>query len=538
MVNLDWVDTVIEEIEECQVDGICIPHKKLRSAGLLTGYRERDKHRIYVLEHLLTNLCPQPIPSVVYDVFNNNTDINDSAYSSESNYKFVNRYLKAHSSDFFHIRDVESGVREVYAKRELLDLILDSITVENQGSLTGFNRSNAQNWISQFSELTPGRRRVLAEELSEYVESINAHRLWFEVNYRGNLDISHAKSLPDSETFSLPYKTRFNSEKRLAKSFAQFNQGLEFAREEYSNAVFLTLTTDPKKHESISEMADAISKNWSRLRSWMSYESQDERRPNLSNFDYIKTLEFTEKGYPHLHVLLFDMPVNKNGKPYLCPKNMLSNRWDELGQGRIVDMQSLTYDSNLGEEYDPEEGFIDYSESQKSTSETDLDEGDESETDNISRQTAGQYLGKYLSKSYGAMSSISQWSPDGSEDSSSSDGSEDVGEDNDSISTSEIAKIALYFATRKKIWTKSQAIQEHISSYDDDDDEDDSDAEPPKFVEIEFIGCYRKGREPYRLLVESEQLCPEWLNKHKLSSSAGAENSESVPPPAEMSDFA
>jgi hypothetical protein len=378
----------------------------------------------------------------------------------------------------------------------------------------------------------------LAEELSEYVESINAHRLWFEVNYRGNLDISHAKSLPDSEMFSLDYKTRFNSEKRLAKSFAQFNQGLEFAREEYSNAVFLTLTTDPSKHESISDMSDAISRNWSRLRSWISYESQDERRPNLSSFEYIKTLEFTEKGYPHLHVLLFDVP-EKNGKPYLCPKNMLSRKWDELGQGRIVDMQSLTYDSNLGEEYDPEEGFIDYSESQKSTSETDLDEREESEPDNISRQTAGQYLGKYLSKSYAAMSSISEWSPDSSEDgSSSSDCSEDEGGDNDSISTSEIAKIGLYFATQKKIWTKSQAIQEHISSYGDADDEDDSNNEPPKFVEIEFIGCYRKGREPYRLLVESEQLCPEWLNKHKISSSA-PENGESVPPPEpDMSDFA
>lgn len=524
-MNLDWVDQVLSEIDECQKQGIHPVHSKLRDAGLLTGYRERDKHRIYVLEHLLTNLCPQPVPSIVYDVFNNNADINDSSHSSESNYKFVNRYLKAHSSDFFQIRDVESGVREVYAKRKLLDLILDSITVQKTGSLTGFSRRNAQNWISQFSELTQGRRRVLAEELSEYVESVNAHRLWFEVNYRGNLDISHAKSLPDSETFSLPYKTRFNSEKRLAKSFAQFNQGLEFAREEYSNAVFLTLTTDPSKHESISDMADAISKNWSRLRSWMSYESQDERRPNLGTFEYIKTLEFTEKGYPHLHVLIFDLPL-KNGKPYLCGKNMLSRKWDELGQGRIVDMQSLTYESNLSEEYDPVSGFIDYSESQKSTS----------ETDNISRQTAGQYLGKYLSKSYAAMSSISSWSPDSSEDGSSSASEEDDGGDTDSISTSEIAKIALYFATEKKIWTKSQAIQEHISSYSDDEETDDSDAEPPKFVEIEFIGCYEIGKEPYRLIVESEQLCPAWLNKHKLSNSASAENSESVPPPG-VSDF-
>jgi hypothetical protein len=103
---------------------------------------------------------------------------------------------------------------------------------------------------------------------------------------------------------------------------------------------------------------------------------------------------------------------------------------------------------------------------------------------------------------------------------------------------SEVAKIGLYFATQKKIFTKSQEIQEHISSYGEDEETDDSDAETAKFVRIEFLGCYKIGQEPYRLAVESEPLSLAWLNKHKLSSSASAENSEGVPPPSEeLSDF-
>lgn len=521
-MELNALNQVLDEVTKCQERGIHPLHRKLRDAGLLSGYRDRDKHRIRVIRRLLQDLHPHPITSVVYDIFN---DMSGDGHTSQSNYKFVNRYLKTNPR-YFEVRDVEGGVREVYGKKELIDLILDGITQKSGGTVSGFNRSNAQNLISKYTELTDPGRRILAEELSSYVERIDNYRLWFEAEY---LDIRD--SGPDSEIFRIPYATRFNSKKRTAKSFAQFNQALEFAREEYSNAVFMTLTTDPKQHESISDMADSISRNWNRLRSWMRYDSQNPNRPN-QDFEYIKTLEFSEKGYPHLHVLAFDVET-RGGKPYLIEKGLLSDRWDDLGQGEIVDLQSLVYESDLGDGYEVEEGFIAYSEAESGKSTGSGGSEDDSE---IQSQTVGQYLGKYMSKTLGAIDKIPTWSSDSSEEEDSD--SEDSGSEEDSdIGLSEIAKIGLYFSTQKKIFTKSQEIQEHISSYGDEET-DDSDAETGKFVKIEFLGCYRIGDEPYRLSVESEPLSLAWLNKHKLSSSASAENSEGVPPPSEeLSDF-
>jgi hypothetical protein len=432
-------------------------------------------------------------------------DISRERFNYQANYKFVKRYIEA-NPDFFEVRDPESGVQEVYAKKRTIDLILDGITQKSGGTVSGFNRSNAQNLISKYTELTDPGRRILAEELSSYVERIDNYRLWFEAEY-----LDTRASGPDSEIFRIPYATRFNSEKRTAKSFAQFNQGLEYARQNYDNAVFMTLTSDPKKHDSIADMADSISKNWNRLRSWMKYDSQDPNRPNQS-FEYIKTLEFSKKGYPHLHVLAFGVE-SRGGKPYLISKNMLSNKWDSLGQGSIVDLQPLVYESDLGDGYEVEEGFIAYSEAESEKSTVSGGSEDDSE---IQLQTVGQYLGKYMSKTLGAIDKIPTWSSDSSADS----GSE---EDSDSIELSEVAKIGLYFATQKKIFTKSQEIQEHISSYSEDEETDDSDAETAKFVRIEFLGCYKIGDEPYRLSVESEPLSLEWLNRHKLCAARSPE---------------
>jgi hypothetical protein len=527
-MNLDWVDTVIEEIEECQRDGIHPIHSKLRNAGLLTGYRERDVHRIYVLEHLLNrNTCPQ---GIAYMTDNLLKDVTSEDYSYMSNYKFLSRYIKS-NPEYFDLREPESsrkGNNAAYAKQKTIDLILGGITQKsysqgtgNGGSLSGTNRACCQNLISKYTEVTDLGRRILANQLSSYVNRINEYNLYFEARY-----LDKRVSNDKSEIFRVPYETRFNSESRTNHMYARFNDALDYARDTYDNAVFFSLTSDPKRFDSIDEMADAISQNWNRLRSWMRYDSQNPDRPNC-DFQYIKTLEFSEKGYPHLHVLAFDVPT-RGGKPYLIRKGLLSNRWNELGQGKIVQMDALKYCDNLGDGYTVDEGFINYAE---------IEEASESDSaDEIQSQTAGQYVGKYVSKTFGAIDSIEDYSVPSESDETGSECSADDEIDNP-ISTAEMAKIALYFATNKKILTYSQEFREHVSEYyDEDDDEDENDLS--EFVRIEFLGCYRWGDEPYRLSVESEPLSLEWLNKHKISSSAPAENAESVPPPAEMSDFA
>ncbi|WP_241432648.1 MULTISPECIES: hypothetical protein [Haloarcula] len=78
--------------------------------------------------------------------------------------------------------------------------------------------------------------------------------------------------------------------------------------------------------------------------------------------DYIKALEFTERGYPHLHVLFFDVLTrDEDVMPWLCDKPEVAVKWADYGQGEIVDVYPLTYLDDL-DSLDPEfqsgEGFV------------------------------------------------------------------------------------------------------------------------------------------------------------------------------------
>lgn len=134
----------------------------------------------------------------------------------------------------------------------------------------------------------------------------------------------------------IPYTTRFNSRDRATDTQGRFRTALRKAAGEYSDAVVLTVTVDPKRHESLSAALESLTENKGRLLSWLSTDYQLGHRP-----DNLSVLEFMENGLPHAHIVLF-------GRSWLMHHRGLSAKWSDLGAGSVVDVRTAT---NRGKEW-------------------------------------------------------------------------------------------------------------------------------------------------------------------------------------------
>ncbi len=181
----------------------------------------------------------------------------------------------------------------------------------NHEENTGFQsiRNKAEKIILDNIELEEEHYDTLSDFFHFYLESINSK----------TIVLRHKN---DIEKFMLVgYTTRFNSERRRRKLLARYDHAWDHATHHYQNGVFLTLTTDPSQFSSIYEATMAISWAWNSFMSWL--QKRLGRRP-----PYIKVLEFTQKGFPHLHVVFFDVG-------YLADHEEITEEWNRLGQGII-----------------------------------------------------------------------------------------------------------------------------------------------------------------------------------------------------------
>jgi hypothetical protein len=124
----------------------------------------------------------------------------------------------------------------------------------------------------------------------------------------------------------IPYHTRFNNEDRAGAIREGFETALETAAGRHRDAVVMTLTTNPNRHRSLSEALQALSEKKNCLLSWLATDYQLGHRP-----ENLTAVEFTESGLPHVHLVLF-------GISWALPKSELAEKWANLGQGRVVDI--------------------------------------------------------------------------------------------------------------------------------------------------------------------------------------------------------
>ena len=130
-----------------------------------------------------------------------------------------------------------------------------------------------------------------------------------------------------SKFLVIPYKTRFNDKRYLAKQLKHYNELWKIASSKFKHGVFLTLTTDPKRFKSIYHSWKHFGKA---LNGFMSFlQKKFKVRPF-----YVCAYEFMKNGLLHVHIVFF-------GLPYLLPKKDIIDEWMKLGQGMIVDVQAI-----------------------------------------------------------------------------------------------------------------------------------------------------------------------------------------------------
>jgi hypothetical protein len=174
---------------------------------------------------------------------------------------------------------------------------------------------------------------------------------------------------PSAEDFkTLPYRTRFNDWSRSARALDKYEAAWAEAEKYYSNAVFLTLTTDPKKHSSLWRANRHMAVAWNRYTALLTKRARDgfkddlrtaraatlkqqgytpEEAKTLTRSDefeqyleqelegrsfrprYIAVNEFMENGLLHMHIIVF-------GTSWIAKRDQISEDWDRCGQGKIV----------------------------------------------------------------------------------------------------------------------------------------------------------------------------------------------------------
>ncbi|MCL9812518.1 replication endonuclease [Natranaeroarchaeum aerophilus] len=422
---------------------------------------------------------------------------------SDDDYQFTLRFFEelAQDHDLVRLEDSNAG-RVAHPTLELLDLISEGITeTDTESNELVYDREYCQNLLksttSGLKQLSDSQKELFANSLRRYIQRTNDYRLVFDVHFSGR------RTGQDKRRMTKRFNTRFTSEGRVNKAFARLQSSLEWGYEHGDNGVFCTLTTDPKQHDSLWSAIQDINENFHRLTQFLKSDPstvKDTRREGVpswssaldsSNFhfgqegavsgrprqrlEYVKVLEFTSAGYPHLHVLFFNVPTrDTDGMPWLIDKNELSEYWDRYGQGKIVDLYPLTYRDDLDElpdaQFNSDEGFVswyrygDHEHSEewiedkarwhKKDGLINMDGSDEV----AYQKTAGSYIGKYISETYAALLD-------------STDSLENGDHELDDDGKAAFWKLAMYWCTQRRFWSISKTIEEDIALDDQQSDE-------------------------------------------------------------------
>jgi hypothetical protein len=131
--------------------------------------------------------------------------------------------------------------------------------------------------------------------------------------------------LRDNQHLAIPNTTRFTDSTDASKSQIRFNEALDTARENFAQATVMSLTIDPKRHESHAEATEAAREAKQKLLSRLSYQCDSPTQMTITDFQ-------KETGLLHYHIVLFGVSIvsesqNKPGNPTIS-ESQVREYWD------------------------------------------------------------------------------------------------------------------------------------------------------------------------------------------------------------------
>lgn len=124
----------------------------------------------------------------------------------------------------------------------------------------------------------------------------------------------------NGELVGLEYSTRFNDQIKTLQNLNKYDYALEESGKRFYRAVFLTLTTDPKRFNNLWEASRSLGTSWNKFLSFLT--KRFKKRP-----EYIAVNEFTKSGLIHIHAIIF--------VPFLIKKDEITKEWVKIGQAEI-----------------------------------------------------------------------------------------------------------------------------------------------------------------------------------------------------------
>ncbi len=401
-----------------------------------------------------------PLSKIVCDVF----DYAPGEYSS-ADYQLARRFFKRHNWFKIDRRGANLWVEPTLEhftctvskqKRGTQDSDgEDGNTVENR-SHDRYAKERAQTLLSKVTKINAeSLQRDLHRELWTELESISDVVKVLE-RVRGS----------GPEYLFLPYKTRFNAADRARALKRKYDMAWDRATARYETAVAVTLTTDPARHDSIAGATDALLENFRRLHGdFLTYDPEGGPSRPGRRLDYISTLEFTDSGLPHLHVVFF-------GVPWLCPHATLKQYWSvDCEQGNIVYLQRLHQRNGR---WVPERRRIaDGGKTASGTKTADYD------------PAAGRDTRTYFGKQITTLVEVAE--------TDTSNGLTDADDCAKQVpagrrESRDYWKLALYWALGKQFWSGSQNLTT--------DDSDDAEPKLPHVTCYRFLGVAKYGNLP------------------------------------------
>lgn len=400
--NSNGIASVYDDVNPCEFAGEDNPPEPY--SCFADEDRAHDKTRI--IKWLCYHPKGVPVVRTVKALFPDDSEkrIAERSYDS-TDYQFVSRFLKR--TEYAQL-DSGGALLSASPRSGAFHLTLESKIPS--GDRAGYAKDRAKACTYGFWNLNNvNDARLLAKDFTDYLDSIDDRRLMLE-----NIENSDMK-------LTMPYHTRFNDDRRKAEQWARYNNAWEAADNLYGRGVMITLTTDPKRYDSIGAMLDGLMDAWQDL-----HETLNQRYLGDRRLDFIRALEFggSEKsnhiGLPHLHVCVFGVPYVDHA--------WLKNYWSDR-HGEIVHIHGM---NKRGED-----SWIMTSGKHAGAS------------------VAG-YLGKYLSKTFERIAD----DPDELRDhyESWSEGGD--------WACSELWKLALYWATGRQFWACSHDLKDKSRNFD------------------------------------------------------------------------